>query len=335
VKKVAVTGASGHLGANLVRELIQRGYQVRALVRKSSKALANLDVDKVSADVRDLPSLCKAFKDIEQVYHLAAYISIQAGDIEKLQLINVEGTGNVIKACHSQQVATLVYFSSIHALDQHPLDKPVTEDNSLLEHGRRSATAYELSKARADKLVRAICSPGLSTRIIYPSGVLGPNDFNLSLMGLAILKLAQGRLPALVDGGFDWVDARDVACGAIEAAEKGSHGSRFILSGNYLKMSEVARVVSDLSGTPSPGFICPVWLAKLFAPVMTLWARIRGETPLYTRESLTALSANSMISHSRATELLDYHPRPFRRSMQDALDFYTRQNHLPIKGDRI
>lgn len=335
VKKVAVTGASGHLGANLVRELIGRGYQVRAVIRESSKALETLDVERVYADVLDLQSLLKAFQGVDQVYHLAAFISIEAGETEKLHSINVEGTRNVIEACQSQQVATLVYFSSIHSLNQFPMDKPITEDNPLLEQGQHAAADYALSKARADKLVREINNPGLSTRIIYPSAVLGPNDFNLSLMGQAILKMARGRLPALVAGGFNWVDARDVACGAVDAVEKGSHGCRFILSGHYLKMSEVAGVVSNLSGKPSPGFICPIWLAKLFAPIMTLWARFRGEAPLYTRESLAALSANSMISHSLATDLLDYHPRPIRSSIKDALDFYAQQEHLHIKADRV
>ena len=142
MKKVAVTGASGHLGANLVRELIGRGYEVVTLVRKTSRALDGLDVQKIPGDLSDQQSLCRAFRGVEQVYHLAAYISMQASDLEKLMTVNVEGTRNVIAACLSEGVSTLVYFSTIHALDQRPLDQPVTEENAL---GEPMARRNELS----------------------------------------------------------------------------------------------------------------------------------------------------------------------------------------------
>jgi len=323
VKKVAVTGASGHIGANLVRELLGRGYEVVALVRQSHLALDGLDIQRVEGDVLDVQSLRWAFRGVEHVYHLAAWISIRQGDREKLEKVNVEGTRNVLRACREEGVGTLVHFSSIHALDQHPLDQPVTEDNPLAdEHGARLPD-YDLSKAHADRLVRVNDCTSLATRIIYPTAVFGPNDFKLSLFGQAITRLAHGKLPALVAGGFDWVDARDVAWGAVEAAEKGADGDRFMLSGHYLGMPEVAAVIADLSGVRAPRFTCPAWLAGTFAPLMTGWAKISGQTPLYTRDSLAALKANKVMSHARASRELAYHPRPFRESMADTLRFYS------------
>ncbi len=325
MKKVAVTGASGHIGANLVRELLGRGYEVVALVRQSSRALAGLDVTRVDGDILDLQSLRSAFRGAEQVYHLAAYISIQAGDRDRLEQINVEGTRNVIEACREEGVATLVHFSSIHALDQEPMDRAVTEDNPLADERAGHVADYDMSKARADRLVRQNDCQTLATRIIYPTAVLGPNDFKLSLFGQVIVKLARGNLPSLVAGGFDWVDARDVAWGAVEAAEKGADGDRFLLSGHYVNMPEVASVIAELTGTAAPRLTCPVWLAGLFAPLMVGWARITGETPLYTRDSLAALKANKVMSHARASRLFNYQPRPFRASMADALHFYIEQ----------
>ena len=278
MKKVAVTGASGHLGANLVRELIGRGYEVVTLVRKTSRALDGLDVQKIPGDLSDQQSLCRAFRGVEQVYHLAAYISMQASDLEKLMTVNVEGTRNVIAACLSEGVSTLVYFSTIHALDQRPLDQPVTEENALLSDQQGSSGAYEYSKAQAERLVRGIDSTALGTRIIYPSAVVGPNDFNLSLVGQAILKMAHGQLPALIKGGYDWVDARDVCWGAVEVAEKGRDQDHFILSGHYRSISEVAADIAGLTGTRAPRFTSPIWLARLFVPVMGAWERLRGET---------------------------------------------------------
>jgi dihydroflavonol-4-reductase len=321
--KVAVTGASGHIGANLVRELLGRGYEVVALVRQSSVALEGLDVTRVAGDILDRQSLCRAFRGASQVYHLAAHISIQSGEREKLERVNVEGTRNVIEACRLGAVATLVHFSSIHALELEPLNRPVTEDNPLAGGSKGHVADYDLSKAGAEKLVRENACATLATRIIYPTAVLGPNDFKLSLFGEVITRLAQGKLPALVAGGFDWVDARDVAWGAVEAAEKGADGARYLLSGHYLSMPEVAAVVAELSGTPAPKLTCPAWLAGLFAPLMGGWARLTGETPLYTRDSLATLKANKVMSHAKAGRELNYRPRPFRESVADALQFYS------------
>ena len=325
MKKVAVTGASGHIGANLVRELISRRYEVVVLIRQPSLALEGLDVVKVHGDLSDQQSLCRAFRGVDQVYHLAAHITIQSGEWKELESINVEGTRNVLKACHAEAVPTLIYFSSIHALDLGPLDQAVTEENPLLGN-RGSSGDYEYSKARAESLVRENINGNLSTRIIYPTAVLGPYDFKLSLFGQAILKIAHGRLPALVSGGFDWVDVRDVAWGAVEAAEKGSNGDRYILSGNYLSVAQVAAVIAELTGTPAPRLTVPAWLAGLSAPLLGIWARLRGETPVYTRYSLSALASNRKISHSRATRTFAYQPRSFHASMKDALQFYARRH---------
>jgi dihydroflavonol-4-reductase len=320
--KIAVTGASGHIGANLVRELLGRGFDVVALVRQSSLALDGLDIERVDGDILDLQSLRMAFSGVEQVYHSAAWISIQPGDRDKLERVNVEGTNNVLHACREEGVATLVHFSSIHALAQTPLDRAVTEDNPLVDEQAGHVAEYDRSKARADRLVRQNDCATLTTRIIYPTAVLGPNDFKLSLFGEVMTKLARGKLPVLVSGGFNWVDARDVAWGAVEAAEKGTDGDRFMLSGHYVSMQRVAAVIAELSDIPAPKLTCPVWLAGMFAPLMTGWARLTGETPLYTRDSLAALRANKLMSHAKASREFNYQPRPFRESVADALNFY-------------
>lgn len=326
MKRVAVTGASGHIGANLVRELIDRGYEVVVLVRSTSSALDGLDLVRVQGDLSDRESLCKAFRGVDQVYHLAAFISIQSGDEGRLEAVNVDGTRNVLEACQSEGVSTLIHFSSIHALEQEPFVRPVTEDNPLLSSGSSHAGDYDHSKARAERLVRQNDCASLSTRIIYPTAVFGPNDFNLSLFGQAIVKMARGRLPAMVAGGYDWVDARDVAWGAIEAAGNAGDGEGFILSGHYLDVADVAGVISGLTGVAAPRLTCPIWLARLFAPVMGVWARMQGESPIYTRDSLNLLSSNRDMSHAKAAEQLGYRPRPFRESMRDALAFYSKQD---------
>lgn len=335
MKKATVTGASGHLGANLVRTLIERGYEVTALVRKSSEALESLDVKIVRGDITDPDSLRPAFTGAEHVYHLAAYISIGDQEWHKLQKINVEGTRYVLTACQSHDVTTLVNFSSIHALDLYPLDQPVTEDNPLVTDRGGHGSDYDFSKAEADRLVRQNSCGSLGTRTIYPTAVFGPHDYLMSLFGRAIVKMATGRLPALIKGGFDWVDARDVAVLAVDAVEKGQNGDRYIASGHYHDMQHVAAVIAELTGVPVSRFSSPVWLARLFAPMMGVWSRLQDETPLYTQGSLSALKENKVMSHDRAATRLGYQPRPFRQSMRDTLQFYANRNQLRLKNDGI
>ena len=206
----------------------------------------------------------------------------------------------------------------------------MTEENPLLDLRTGHGSGYDYSKVNSETLVRENDCTSLSTRIIYPTAVFGPNDFNLSLFGQAIVKMAQGRLPVMVEGGYDWVDARDVAWGAIEAAEKAGDGARFIFSGHYLDVAEVAAVISGLTGVAAPRFTCPLWLARSFAPLMGTWARLLRETPIYTRDSLKTLSGNRNMSHEKAAKQLAYRPRPFRESMQDALTFYQAQNRIQV-----
>ena len=160
MKKVAVTGATGHIGANLVRELIGRGYEVVTLVRQSSAALDDLDVTKVQGDLLDQQSLCKAFRGADHVYHLAAYISIQPGQKRQFDRVNIEGTRNVIKACQSEGVSTLVYFSSIHALDQNSSGAEVNENNGLVSEVQGVGGDYDYSKDWSGTAPAIYCTPG-------------------------------------------------------------------------------------------------------------------------------------------------------------------------------
>jgi dihydroflavonol-4-reductase len=193
----------------------------------------------------------------------------------------------------------------------------VTENTRLLKDGEGSD--YDQSKARADALVRGSDCTTLSTRIIYPTAVIGPHDYQHSLTGQAIERMAKGRLPMLVAGGFDWVDARDVAGGAIAAAEHGADGDRYILSGHYRSVAGMARQIHQMGGAVPPRFTITPGFAALFAPLTGAWARLRREEPLYTRHSLATLEDNPDVSHALASEKLGYRPRPFEHSLRDTL----------------
>ena len=317
---IVITGASGHVGGNLVRALLAQGRFVRAVVHHDRRALAGLDVETISADLTDPVSLQKAFASAKTVYHLASSISIRMDNWDELQRVNVDGTRNVVEACLSCGVEKLVYFSSIHAYQQEPFEQPLDEDRPLLSD--ENAPPYERSKAAAELIARQVPERGLATVIIIPTAVLGPYDFHPSYLGQALKLLAGGRIPALVQGGYDWVDVRDVVDGAIQAERLGRSGARYILSGHWRSLKDVARVTAEVTGASEPRFTVPIWLADLFQPVMAKLAQINGAQPLYTKAMLNAMRSNRQMSHARASRELGYVPRLFEETVRDSLDWF-------------
>ena len=320
---IVITGASGLVGGNLVRALLAKGHPVRPLAHHDRRALEGLDVETISADLTDPDSLQQAFAGAKTVYHLASSISIRMDNWVDLEQVNVTGTRNVVEACLRCGVEKLVYFGSIHAYQQEPFDQPLDEDRPLLTDKR--LPPYERSKAAAELIVRQAPDRGLATVIIIPTAILGPHDYRPSYIGQALQMLAGGHIPALVRGGYDWVDVRDVVDGAMQAERLGRSGSRYILSGHWRSLRDVARVTSEHMGNPAPRLVVPIWLASLFQPVMGKLAEINGSQPLYTKAMLGAMRSNRQISHARATRDLNYAPRPFEETVRDTLDWLAKQ----------
>jgi dihydroflavonol-4-reductase len=331
---VVVTGAGGHIGASLVRALVAQNRPTRCLVHVHDRALRELAAEIVPGDISDLDSLCHAFEGADVVYHLAGCISLSMDDWPRLESVNVTGTRNVIEACRRTGVRRLVHFSSIHALVQEPFSIPVDESRPLVVSKR--CPPYDLSKAAGEKAVRQAIEQGMDAVIIYPTAVIGPHDYQLSFLGEALLLLAHHRLPALVTGGFDWVDARDVAVGAMLAEKNAPPGAAYLLSGHWVSMCDIARIVAEITGTPAPGFVCPLWLARLGAPFIKAASRLNGKRPLYTSVSLRALRSNRHISHDRATRELGYQPRPFRETLRDTLRWFDETGQLSsLSGTKV
>ncbi len=326
MKTTVVTGATGHIGANLVRTLLAQGRPVRALLHVNRRAIEGLDVEIASGDVCDLESLCRAFDGAEVVYHLAARISLSLNEWLLLEAVNVMGTRNVVEACLQCGVRRLVHFSSIHALIQEPMDVPVDESRPLVES--RRCPSYDRSKAAGEKEVRKGIERGLDAVIINPTGVIGPYDFEPSYFGEALVAIACRKLPALVGGGFDWVDARDVVVGAMRAEECAPTGAKYLLSGHWVSVSDLASFVEEITGVRAPRLVCPLWLAHVGTPFTVAFARLTGGRPFYTSDSLRALKSNRNISHERASRDLGYNPRPFRETIVDTLRWFEENGYL-------
>ncbi len=325
-KTTVVTGATGHIGANLVRALLAQGRSVRALVHVNRRAIDGLKIEIAKGDVCDLESLCCAFDGADVVYHLAARISLSMGDWPLLEAVNITGVGNVVEACLRCGVRRLVHFSSIHALIQEPLDIPVDESRPMVES--RRSPSYDRSKAAGEKEVRRGIERGLDAVIINPTGVIGPYDFEPSYFGEALLAIACRKLPALVGGGFDWVDARDVVVGAMRAEECALTGAKYLLSGHWVSVADLAALVEEITSVPSPKLVCPLWLAHAGVPFTVAFARLTGGRPFYTSDSLRALKSNKNISHERASRDLGYNPRPFRETIVDTLRWFEENGDI-------
>ncbi|MBN1642348.1 MAG: NAD-dependent epimerase/dehydratase family protein [Anaerolineae bacterium] len=323
---VVVTGAAGHLGGNLVRALLADGRRVRALVHRDRRALDGLDVEMVVGDVTDRASLIAAFSGAEVVYHAAGLVSIQPGQWAALHAVNVVGTRNVVQAAVACGVRRLIHFSSIHALDLDPARPWIDESTPLVSEG--GGTAYSRSKAQGEREVRQGAAEGLETVILNPTAMLGPHDYRPSHQGEVLLALAQGKLPALVEGGFDWVDVRDVVAGAVHAETRAAPGAQYIVSGHWLSVRELADRVAAITGARVPAFTCPLSLAYLAAPLYTLVAQWLGVRPLFTEAALEALSANRTIRRSRAARDLGYQPRPLERTLVDTYKWFAQVGWL-------
>ena len=323
---IAITGVCGLTGANLARLLLGQGRQVRGLIHREKRAVEGLDIELAQADIRDPSSLRRALAGAEVVYHLAARISLGTKDLAETEATNVQGTRNVVEACLHCGVRRLVHFSSIHALEQAPLNLPLDESRPRVASQSRSP--YDRSKALGELEALQGQSHGLEVVILNPTAMIGPFDYYPSYMGKALLALAQGRIPALVRGGFDWVDVRDVVQAAVQAEQGAESGSSYILSGHWRSVRQIADLTAELTGRRSPLFTVPTGLAYLAAPLMAGLARFNKAQPIYTRLTLDALNSNRQISHARANCDLGYQPRPLEETVQDTLNWFAQNGYL-------
>lgn len=326
---IVVTGATGHIGNNLVRALLRRQEPVRCMVLKgeSLRPLEGLPAEIVEGDVRDPGSLDRAFRGAGVVYHLASVIALLPSQYCLLEDVNVRGARNVAEACLKCGVRRLVYASSIHAIAEPP--KGVLIDESMPVDPSRIKMEYSKSKARGTLEVLDIAARGLDTVVICPTGVIGPYDHRPSEMGQVFIDFARGRMPAYVDGAYDFVDVRDVADGFIAAAEKGRRGETYILSGELVTVRWLMQTLAEITGTPAPRLKLPRWIASTAAAMSTGVSRLTGTRPLLNRDSLYTLGSNSYVTSKKAATELGFSARPVRESIADTVSWFREEGVLP------
>jgi len=317
-----VTGGAGHLGNVLVRELLSQGEDVRILILpgEDAQSLDGLDVDLIEGNILDIECLKEAMKGMENVFHLAALVSITEDQNHLLQAVNVEGTRNVIEAAKQMGVKKLVYTSSIHALERPPLGVCISEDCKF--DANNPAGSYDRTKAQASLLIKDASEAGLDTRIICPTGVVGPYDFRRSEMGEVILSWMTKPLNFMVEGAFDFVDVRDVAKGHILARDLGKPGETYILGGERIELKLLHGLVEKVTGKKSPMITFPLPVAMIVAPLAEFYYKITKTKPRVTRYSLETVFSNSEISSEKAKNELGYKPRALVESITDTVRWW-------------
>lgn len=323
-----VTGAGGHVGTNLVRSLLAAGREVRAVDTREPVDLVGLGARWVPADVRDRRALRIAFSDAEVVFHLAAVISVVGGMGGLVSSVNVDGVAACAHAALDAGVPRFVHCSSIHAFDLEACRGTTVTEGSP-RSTRPSLPAYDRSKAAGEAALRLVVAEGLDAVILNPSGVIGPRDEGPSRMGALLLAAARGRLPATVQGDFDWVDVRDVVDALLVAETTGDTGENYIVGGHSADLATLAAWAAAAAGGRRPRADLPLWFARLWAPGASFVAR-RSQNPLlYTWDSLHAVGSRPRVDHSRAAGVLGHHPRPLRDTVDDLVTFFADQGSIP------
>lgn len=314
-----VTGATGHLGANLVRRLLQDGARVRVLLRESSdvRPIDGLDVERAVGDIRDPAALARAVDGCARVYHCAAKISITSGGEREIYDTNVLGTRNVLAAAGRAGVSRVVVTGSFSAVGHHP-DRPSDERDPFNPFAR--ALPYERSKAAVEHECLKAVVDGLDVVIAISCAIIGPNDFKPSRMGRVIRDFARGRMPAYVPGGFEFVAARDIVQGHLLAMERGRPGQRYIFSTEFVTVDTLMAWMEEITGRPRPRLRLPpplmAAIASVASPVLSAVAPDRPQR--LTPGAVHLLRMHRRADCSKARQELGYVPTSVKAAVREA-----------------
>lgn len=315
-----VTGATGFLGHFVTEKLKKEEKNVVGLRMPGDKAHLAAGINYEMGDVTKPYTLQKFFSHAEGkrgvLIHCAGLVSI-ASNQAQVWNVNVDGTRNILDLSVRYGISRLVYVCSVHAIPEADKEQIIREPEqcsaSLVEG------IYGKSKAEAAFYVRKAAENGLDAVIAYPSGLIGPQDFTKGYMTETIRAYLKGRLPMAVQGGYDFVDVRDVADGVIACCQKGRCGEGYILSGEYITVKEMFEILSWITGKRRIRHEIPLKLVKWAAPACEAIAGKMQKQPLVTPYSAYTLGSNGNFSSDKAKEELGYCHRPIEETLADTV----------------
>lgn len=327
-RRAFVTGANGHLGANLVRELLDQGWDVVPFVRVTSHlaGLEGLDVRVRYGDVLDRASLDAAMEGVDVVFHAAAVHRLWAADPDsEIHAPALTGTRNVFEAAAAAGVRRIVHTSSCNTIGfTCDVDQPYAEDH----YADAVHLPYIQAKIDSERLALRLGQDlGLEVVILNPTGILGPHDHRITPTTAYARDAFKGG--PVLPGGQNLVHVRDVARAHALAADRGEPGERYLIGGANVRHEELIRHVFELTGN-KPGLLKgPKWLFFLLAWGMELAAKLRGGEPAMTRAMVRdAIGHSAVFDVSKAREVLGFEARGAREVLEDTLRWLDRSGQL-------
>lgn len=335
--KVFVTGGAGHVGNNLVRRLLADGHDVRCLVvpGTNNRGLEGLPIEIVEGDVRNFDSMRTATKGCNRVFHVAAKVSTlnpSAGEQRELFDVNVMGVRNVMRAAMENGVTRAVLTGSFSATG-HDLDDPSIPSNEDLPfYPFEDSLPYAKSKVLAEHEMLKCIVDGLDGVIATSCACVGPHDYLPSRMGRTMIDYAHGKLHAYIDGGFDFVNARDLVQGHMLAMEKGRTGQKYIFSTHFHTLSDFVQMFADTLGMPPVRFKLP---GPLMAGLTGIYSGTLSKLFPNAPQRLTpgAIRILRMRRHADTTKArteLGYRPTDLRSAVREAFEFLHREGMIPV-----
>ncbi len=328
--KAFVTGSTGLLGNNLVRLLVEQGYDVKALARSRLKAeqlFSDLPVTIVLGDMHEVNSFASELNECDVLFHTAAFFRdyYQPGNHWKaLWDTNVQGTMTLLTAAEQRGVKKVIYVSSSSVIGAGPGNVP--GDESTPVDARRLKNLYSKSKALAEDVIDAfLARHTLPVVLILPSAMFGPGDIGPTSTGRLVQDFLARKIPGIVEGGLSVVDARDIAHIMLTAVEKSKSGERYIASAGYLAMADILGMLEKVSGVPAPTRRIPYAATLAYASVLEWVGRITRQPVLVSRESvriLRILHTQRTVSADKATRDLAATFRPFEQTIRDEVAWY-------------
>jgi dihydroflavonol-4-reductase len=326
---ILVTGASGFVGAAVLRAALAEGARPRVLVRATSPRsnLDGLDCEIAVGDMTDPASMGAAMRGVRYLFHVAADYRLWSRDPGELKRANLGGTKTVMDAALAAGVERIVYTSSVATLRAADAVTVVDETQPLEE--AEAVGAYKQSKVAAERLVeRMVTDQGLPAVIVNPSTPIGPRDVKPTPTGRILVEAATGRIPAFVDTGLNLVHVDDVAAGHLAALARGEVGQRYILGGQNLSLRDMLAEVAALTGRKAPTIGLPrtplyplAWAAESVA-----W--ITGKEPFVTRDALKMAAHHMFFTSAKAEAALGYAARPHGEALADALTWFDQAGYL-------
>jgi dihydroflavonol-4-reductase len=333
-----VTGATGLLGNNLVRELIARGVTVKALVRSEAKGMQQFagvkGVELVLGDMADVDAFSGALQGCEVVFHTAAFFrdNFKGGSHwEELKRINVDGTQQLIQRAYDAGIRRFVQTSSIAVLNGEP-GMPI--DETCLRDLSDAGDDYYRSKILADQVVLAFLERHLDMHasFVLPGWMWGPADIGPTSSGQFVNDVLRGKLPGLLPGSFSVVDARDVARAQVSAAEFGQRGERYLAAGCHMTMQELVPLVGQIGGVKTPTRNLPFLLLYFLSAAQELYAKISGRPILLSLATVRLMrkeAGRSHFIHTKSEQQLQLKFRPIEQTVADTVAWYRNNGWLP------